>query len=361
MSFRGFPAAHTAFLQAAEEAALFRGGHGKRGNRPVHPRFPSEVALLQNICKQILHGEGSVLFHDAPEPQIPMAQEGDGFRQPHLPGFLQQRLQFFPLIRRKRVNVHHPVYDLPKSQTRPKMLVDMEYQNKPVEGRREYREPVSFDFMPFPRVNTGFKERHPLFIGFGNEGNASVQFKANSIFCIAIVVAGHVLFIGQGIAVCFQQRRGFFKISAPDQKIHIAHGAQGRVGIGHGRRRALEDHAGNVVCLQQLQKLILRVHHPRPLGLTQAAMLEPWRGVQVGREPLAGQGGHGLLLHLFIYGLPVGKRNILIRKQRSPENIKHICHIYTLPSSFLMTGKSPVLRAARTARRRQRTKRTRRG
>ena len=77
------------FLQTVEKAALFRGGQGKRGNRPVHPRFPSEVALLQNIGKQILHGEGSVLFHDPPEPQIPLTQKCYGFCQPRMPGFFQ--------------------------------------------------------------------------------------------------------------------------------------------------------------------------------------------------------------------------------------------------------------------------------
>ena len=47
------------------------------------------------------------------------------------------------------MDVHHPVDDLPKPQTGPKMLVDVEDQNKPVEGRREHREPIAFGFMPF--------------------------------------------------------------------------------------------------------------------------------------------------------------------------------------------------------------------
>lgn len=76
---RGFPTAHTAGLQAAEKAAIFRRGKSKIGDSPIHSRFPSEVALLYDVIAQLVDGEGIVFFNDAPEPQIPLAQKGERF------------------------------------------------------------------------------------------------------------------------------------------------------------------------------------------------------------------------------------------------------------------------------------------
>ena len=40
------------------------------------------------------------------------------------------------------------------------MLIDMENQDKPVEGRREHWEPMPFGLVSFPRVDAGLQKRH---------------------------------------------------------------------------------------------------------------------------------------------------------------------------------------------------------
>lgn len=40
------------------------------------------------------------------------------------------------------------------------MPIDMENQDKPVEGRREHWEPMPFGLVSFPRVDAGLQKRH---------------------------------------------------------------------------------------------------------------------------------------------------------------------------------------------------------